>query len=341
MLLIFILMKVSLAQIQEYTVYSSTSVCKSCYDLGFYTEKQDQFFISDSVFLFQNGEHYLDTPLYLVNASNVILNGSESTSITIGCQASIIITNSSDIIVSNFSITRDYPGCPHAQSALVVNISHLVLLLDVVFNGRNQSQAVLIKHSSVSLSDCSFYNWSSEYGGAANIQSSNVTLCGNVVFQNNIGHCGGAMYVNESCITFNNDTWKEFRHHWDSFINVLLSERCLHGTTDFSNNLAIKNGGALAITESLLQVFKKVSFVHNLAGYIGGALYSSNSTVSLCGNVILSYNIANSAGGAIDMNNSTLLAYAKVIIRNNLATFGGGISAYFNSLIVCKGYFRF
>ncbi len=56
-------MKVSLAQIQEYTVYSSTSVCKSCYDLGFYTEKQDQFFISDSVFLFQNGAHYLDTPL--------------------------------------------------------------------------------------------------------------------------------------------------------------------------------------------------------------------------------------------------------------------------------------
>ena len=48
MLLIIIFMKISLAQIQEYPVYSSTSVCfmnKSCYDLEFYTEKQDQFFM--------------------------------------------------------------------------------------------------------------------------------------------------------------------------------------------------------------------------------------------------------------------------------------------------------
>ncbi len=41
-----------------------------------------------------------------------------------------------------------------------------------------------LSSSSVSLSDCSFYYWSSKYEDAANIQSSNVTLCGNVVFQN-------------------------------------------------------------------------------------------------------------------------------------------------------------
>ncbi len=345
MWLIIIFMKISIAQIQEYTVYSSFGVCpinKSCYDLEFYTERQDQYFTSDSVFLFQNGEHYLGNSLYLANVSNVIMNGSESTNFTIGCQANIIITNSSNIIISNFNLTRDQPGCPHAQSALVVNMSHLVLLMDVVFYGRNQSQAVLIKHTSVSISDCSFYNWSSEYGGAANIQSSNVTLCGNVVFQNNIGYYGGALYVYKSYVTFNNDTWKEFRHHWDSYINVLLSKRCLHGTTDFTNNLAIKDGGALIIAESLLQVFEKVSFAHNLAGYNGGALMCDNSTVSLCGNVILSYNIAkNRSGGAIDMNNSTLLAYAKVIIHNNLAPVGGGILAFSCSLIICKGYILF
>ena len=159
-------------------------------------------------------------PCILVNVSNIILNGSESTNVTIGCQASIIITNSSYIIVSSLGITRDQPGCPHAQSALVVNMSHLVLLMNEVLYDRNQSQAVLIKQSSVSLSDCSFNIWSSEYGGAANIQSSNVTLCGNVMFQNNIGHYGGEMHVNKSCVTFNNDTWKEFRHHWDSYFNV-------------------------------------------------------------------------------------------------------------------------
>ena len=311
-------MKISLAQIQEYTVYSSTSECfinKSCYDLKFYTEKQDQYFTSDSVFLLQSGEHYLDTPLYLVNASNVILNGSELTNVILGCQTSIIITNSSDIIVSSLGITQDQPGCPHAQSAIVVNISHLVLLMDVVFYGINRSQAVLIKRSSVSLSDCSFYNWNSEYGGAANIQSSNVTLCGNVMFQNNIGHYGGAMYVNKSNVTLNNDTWKEFRHHWDRYINVQLSKRCLHGTTDFTNNLAIKDGGALAITESLLQLFQKVSFVHNLARY--------------------------GAGGAISMDSSTLWAHVTIIFSNNEANIGGGISASYCSVIVCKGYILF
>ncbi len=102
-----------------------------------------------------------------MNVSNIILNGSESTNVTLGCQANIIITNSSNIIISNISITRDQPGCPHAQSALVVNMSYLVLLIDVIFYSRNQSQAVLIKQSSVFLSDCSFYIWNSEYGGAA------------------------------------------------------------------------------------------------------------------------------------------------------------------------------
>ncbi len=55
------------AQIQEYTVYSIFGVCsinKSCYDLKFYTEGQDQYFTSNFVFLFQNGEHYLGISLY-------------------------------------------------------------------------------------------------------------------------------------------------------------------------------------------------------------------------------------------------------------------------------------
>ena len=83
------------------------------------------------------------------------------------------------------------------------------------------------------------------------------------MFQNNMGHYGGEMHVNKSCVTFNNDTWKEFRHHWDSYINVLLSERFLHRNTDFTNNLAIKDGGALALIKSLLQMFQKVSFLRS------------------------------------------------------------------------------
>ncbi len=122
--------------------------------------------------------------------------------------------------------------------------------MNVIFYGTNQSQAVLIKHSSVSLSDCSLNNWSSEYGGAENIQSSNVTLCSIVVFQNNIGNYGGAMHVNESFVNNNDNTWCKFRHYWH--IDVILSEPCLHGTTKFINNLARKGGGAIAVIKSNL-----------------------------------------------------------------------------------------
>ena len=81
-------------------------------------------------------------------------------------------------------------------------MSHFVLLFGVAsIYGRHQSQAIIILHSSDSLSDCSFYNWSSEYGGAANIQSSNVTLSGNVVFQNNIGHDEEAVYASKRFVT--------------------------------------------------------------------------------------------------------------------------------------------
>ncbi len=77
-------------------------------------------------------------------------------------------------------------------------MSHFVLLFGVAsIYGRHQSQAIIILHSSDSLSDCSFYNWSSEYGGAANIQSSNVALCGNFMLHNNIGHDGEAVYPNK------------------------------------------------------------------------------------------------------------------------------------------------
>ncbi len=113
------------------------------------------------------------------------------------------------------------------------------------------------------------------------------------------------------------------------------------GTTDFSNNLAIEDGGALAITESLLQVFKKVSFEHNLAGYNGGALNCGKSTLSLCGNITLSYNIADDSGGAIYMDHSKLWVNVTIIFSNNVADKGGGIFATFFSEIVYKGYILF
>ncbi len=52
-----------------------------------------------------------------------------------------------------------------------------------------------------------------DYGGAANIQSSNVTLCDNVVFQINIGHYGGVIICYKQFVIFNNDTLNKFRRH--------------------------------------------------------------------------------------------------------------------------------
>ncbi len=77
-------------------------------------------------------------------------------------------------------------------------MSHFVLPMNVAFYVRHQCQAFVILHSSVSFSDCSFHIGRSRYGGVANIEFSNATVCGHVVIQNNICNHGGATFVNKS-----------------------------------------------------------------------------------------------------------------------------------------------
>ena len=177
---------------------------------------------------------------------------------------------------------------------------------DISFNGR-----------------CNMYcrNNSAHSGGAIYFIGSSMQFCGNVSLKYNSARFGGAIYTAFSTISFGLNS---------SALNM-----------DCRNNSASYNGGAIALTESSLQLCGNISLINNSAGF-GGAIYTVSSNILFglnCNtNSILSAELAyktifmfdsNRAtyeGGAIASRDDNLYFNGDIRFHENMAYYGGAIS---------------
>ena len=324
----------------DYVVYPTTysSSNKSLYlTLSDCVGDANKFFASDTIFLFMNGEHHLNTMLHLVSLTNITLIGTNSSDIIIDADAGIMCTNTSGFFLQSLKITHQGqvgPISSTSYSAIAINMSHFISN-HVRFRGLNLghrfSSAISIIHSQAAVINCSFYDGRSHEGGAIYVRLSNVTFCGDNLFSNNkASYFGGAIFSIKSSLVFSSDCVVL----WNDGVSVCCSVMCIknniyitqfktgyNGSSKFINNNAELFGGAIAIeNNSSLQICSTV-FFKNRANVRGGAIVVLESTACLFGDIKFAGNRA-FEGGALISWKSTIITGLSKPLPHNCAQFG-------------------
>ncbi len=314
----------------------ATCPSEPCLLLEEYVSSVAQYFISDTSFVLLEGEHYLNTPLVLSDITSMTLSGNGSGAVIIlSAEAFISYTNSYTISLSSLEVV--YAGkTVRPKSALLFENSHSVQIANVNFTGQitegGHSQALSYSRSTGDVINCSFSSGHSEYGGAMNVNSSNITLSGVSYTDNNADASGGAIFADNSRLVFGGT---------NSFLRNKAS------AVHFVGNYTV-GGGAIFATQTFIELEGFNSFVESgpIDPYqhvvLGGAIMLRQaSNLRVQGVALFSKNRGNS-GAAVFSINSNLSLTGNVSFANNRAPFamGGAIFAL-NSVVHCEGNVRF
>jgi parallel beta-helix repeat protein len=195
--------------------------------------------------------------------------------------------------------------------------------------------ALLIEDSNISITDSIFHNNLSAYqGGAIRWTNSvgNVTDSNFTQNQNTLSNGAGAMYLDNSPVTFDNCIFSENSTLANNYGGAI---KLFNSSASFSNSLFIRNtcsqssAGAIYIDSSSNPTFLNNEFKYNSAGQFGGAILTESS-ITLSGGLFL----GNSAdyGGGISSSTSIDLTFERVLIlgnESNASNSSSGGFAYF------------
>ena len=118
---------------------SDTCPGHPCLLLSDYTHNTEEYFTSDTNFVFLEGEHDLSDLLVLDNITNLTLSGmSSKVSIVMSAEAGVSCTNSQAIVMSSLMIEYRGKVKEDTHSALLFSNSHSVLIADVHLTGLNE-----------------------------------------------------------------------------------------------------------------------------------------------------------------------------------------------------------
>ena len=204
------------------------------------------------------------------------------------------------LINSNFSnnIAGDSGGAIYVQSEANVNINNCNLIKNTALIG-NGGAIVNLGLGIVNIERSRFINNSatmSDNGnnglGGAIFNNDGHMIIDNSYFTYNSANNGGAIYSINDGSTIS-DVSKDF-------LNYILVNN-----SKFENNMAIEDGGAIAKTNSEVQVFVS-DFINNMANNRGGAIFTNNGGSLIIQESQFSRNIAVYHGGAIFNGNGTV-----------------------------------
>ena len=159
----------------------------------------------------------------------------------------------------------------------------------------------------VNITDCTFLaNTCTERGGGMMLDlldglvSSKVQL-NNVIFEKNSAKTGGGMYINTRAVCFEN--------------HMIFREN------------SAEDGGALSIENTMLTLFGKSEFINNEANSNGGALKASRSRITFNRDFYLfENNTAGKRGGALFLSKTFLHTInQELYFIQNMAAFGGAL----------------
>ena len=266
----------------------------------------------DQLWIYSDISHSLDTNIVCIDHA-----------------AGFEFTNITHIHISNVK----FLGCGGNRAESVMNFT----LINTIFDGQQKQgigtalelvnssllaerssfvsningSAVVVNGSTATFLNCNFEGNHAKLGGAiyGNL-SDNVNITNSTFYGNSAEQCGGAIFVGSLIVQDN-----------DSIARGMLSIR----TSVISDNEAEECGGGVAVFHVNISTHK-TEFTNNLAKVDGGAIFSNKSDIANISetNFIDNTNVAiNNCGGAMHVFNSTLLISNSNFIRN-LAVNGHG-----------------
>ena len=161
--------------------------------------------------------------------------------------------------------------------------------------------------------------------GSPNCKINNCTFEGNYLTNMTEKHFGGAIDCAGDNLTIKTSSFKDNRAYSGGALYVgSNSGNVTVLYSNFTENSAVSNGGALALTASGVNI-THVLFKSNEAGESGGALYvGGTGTRNVVWYTVFENNTAKDHGGAINwLANSGEVFYSN--FTNNSAVYGGGI----------------
>ena len=325
-------------------VHATTSTSNNtCLTLSDYVNDANQFFTSDTAFVFLEGTHHLNNTLTLCNLYNITFQGFGVSKIILSAGSNILCTNSSKIFFKSLKMLHSgQVNTGSDKSALNFNDSYSVILLNIsffrTFHDNFSSRAVRINNSIVQFINCSFKNGFSNEGGALYITWSNVSFNGHNYFNNNTAQFnGGAICGNHSNLFLNGKNiytknaainsgaaiFADFGTNITfSGSNTFLNNECSPYTKNISNG-----GGAISISHySTIVVHDVALFINNSAIYGGAILLLQESVCQVCGQIKFINNSAVLLGGGVFQYTSSMIISGAVSFIGNKAKRGGGIS---------------
>ena len=264
-----------------------TLSCQSglCLTLNDYLTSPENYFNSNSTFVFFAGSHEVNTSLKISGIYNLTLEGTiteRAVTIVLKPQVSLIWDNCEDIEIN--SLTFLLSG--HSDFRMTIVSTLNILFHNVTITGNEsatQCSAIEVTSSEVLISESHFMGISGKVGAALSIDSSEITFDGSTNFSNCIAQLGGAFYTRNSTIH-------------------------MLGTMNFTNNTARLSVFSNRSSDSGGNIECLCNLSHYDSG-LGGAIFSDNSTIVISTRASFVNNRAMTLGGAVVLvNNSTLIA---------------------------------
>ena len=347
--LIFLSLFFLKAKSKDYFVHPTTCTSNNtCRTLRYYVNDANQFFTSDTAFVFLEGNHYLNNMLTLCNLYNITFQGFGVSKIILSAGSNISCTNSSKIFFKSLKMLHSGQiNTGSDKSALYFNDSHSVILLDIsfcrIFHDNFSSRAVRINNSNVQFTNCSFKNGFSFEGGALYITWSSVSFNGHNYFNNNTAQFrGGAIFCNHSNIfligqnIYNKNV--AINSCGAAIFAQVRTNITFSGFNTFLNNEGSsyydvesfffgKGGGAISVSFYSTIVVRDVALFINNSAFCGGAiLLLQESVCHVWGQIKFINNSAVLLGGGVFLDTSSMIISGEVSFIGNKARSGGGIS---------------
>ena len=274
--------------VSSITSQSPCPFAEECLTLNEYMSNSSQYFVSNTTFVFLQGDHQLDIEMKLEGLQNISLIGETEGTVTLSLssQAGLSWMNCKDIEINSISISI---SGNHEYVLMFANTTG-IRIFNTSFIGMGTSLAcssLVFQSSTAQISNSRFVRLSSQLGGVTVTSQSLVSFSGSNVFEKNEAMFGSAVYSADSEVFF-------------------------MGSNIFTNNhAAAKNFETNLCTYSILAMASS-----NPSGGSGGALFAEKSNLVLMnGTFSFINNSADVSGGALAIVNSSL-TIAATLVRN-------------------------
>ena len=337
------------AKTEHYVRSNASTTCpvKPCLTLNEYANDSVKYLTSDTSFVFLDGEHYLDSALWVRNKTNISMRGNNvNVTIVLLSNAYFKFTESQEFVLNSLIIRfRELYSDEGFSSALIIENCHGFVLSNLKFNRypgtEGLSRAIFLQQSTVNITNFSVSNCNNTQGSAIYASWSTINFFGSNYFSRNQVLIEGTLFVFSSSVFFNGSTIFDGNQGFGTFdypaqggaIYMENSTVVIQGTANFTENsiAGYGFGGAISAHSSNLSINATVIFFNNSA-YDCGAIHAEISYVQLAGDVTFENNQAVIGGaiymvGTISPHSSNLSINATVSFFNNSAVHGGAVYA--------------